>query len=145
MTQLAGTAVAKVAPRLVGWAVALTTGRRRRLRGLLCFHAHIHARGFRQLDGRSMVRDLQNQRINSTLAVCCDCCTEQRLHSEPFVVGTAIFRQLRNLIRTSITQDGVELDRDGTVRVHECGVRESRYSAAIKGDLDVLLRQPLNR
>jgi hypothetical protein len=57
----------------------------------------------------------------------------------------ALFRQLRNLIRTSITQDCMELNRNGTIRVHQCGVREGRHSSAIKGNLDVLLRQPFNR
>jgi len=37
----------------------------------------------------------------------------------------AIFQQLRNLIRTPVTQDGMELNRYGTIRVHDCGVHEA--------------------
>ena len=37
----------------------------------------------------------------------------------------------------------MELNRDGAIRVHECGVREGRHPSAIKGNFDVPLRQPL--
>ena len=40
-----------------------------------------------------------------------------------------IFRQLRNLIGTSITQDGMELNWDGAIRVHECEPSVSPYTS----------------
>jgi hypothetical protein len=48
-----------------------------------------------------------------------------------------IFQQLRWSFRISFTQRGMELNGNGTIRVHECGVPERRHLSAIKVDLDI--------
>jgi hypothetical protein len=51
-----------------------------------------------------------------------------------------IYRQLRELLRTSVVQRGMELDRDGPIGVYECGVPKVVNSPGTKSNFDITPR-----